>query len=56
MNKILIIGSSGAGKSTLAKRLHELTGIELFHLDKLYWNPNWVETPKEEWFKTVEIY
>ena len=54
MKKILIIGSGGAGKSTLARRLHEAIGIELIHLDKLYWKPNWVETSKDEWKETIE--
>jgi adenylate kinase family enzyme len=49
MKKVLIIGSGGAGKSTFARRLGEVTGIEVVHLDRLYWNPNWVETPKDEW-------
>lgn len=54
MKKILIIGSGGAGKSTFARRLHAATNVELIHLDKLQWKPNWVETPKDEWQKTVE--
>lgn len=54
MRKILIIGSGGAGKSTLARRLHDAIGIEVIHLDKVFWRPNWVETPKDEWEKTVE--
>ncbi len=54
MKRILIIGSGGAGKSTLARRLSEITKIEVIHLDKLYWQPNWVEPPKDEWQKTVE--
>lgn len=54
MKKILIIGSGGAGKSTFARKLHELTGIELIHLDKLYWQPNWVEPTKSEWKQTIE--
>lgn len=54
MKKIIIIGSGGAGKSTLAKRLGKILGIEVFHLDKLYWKPNWVESSKDEWQKTVE--
>lgn len=54
MKKILIIGSGGAGKSTLARRLHEATGIELIHLDQIYWQPNWVEPSKADWIKTVE--
>ena len=54
MKRILIIGSGGAGKSTFARQLHQTTNIELFHLDKLYWKPNWVEPTKDEWKKTVE--
>ncbi len=54
MKRILIIGSGGAGKSTLARRLGEKTGIEVIHLDKLYWNPGWVKTEKEEWARKVE--
>lgn len=49
MNKIMVVGvSAGAGKSTFARRLGELTGIEVTHLDSLYWKPNWVEAPAEE--------
>ena len=54
MRRILVIGSGGAGKSTFSRRLGELTGIEVFHLDKLHWKPDWVEPSKEEWRKTVE--
>ena len=54
MKKILIIGSGGAGKSTFARRLHDATGIEAIHLDKVFWRPNWVETPKDEWQRTIE--
>lgn len=32
----------------------EITGIEVIHLDKLYWRPGWVEPQKEEWKKKVE--
>jgi adenylate kinase family enzyme len=53
MKKVLIIGSGGAGKSTLARRLGEATGIEVVHLDKLHWKPNWTSPPKDEWRKTV---
>lgn len=53
MKRILIIGSGGAGKSTLAKRLGKKTGIEVVHLDALFWNPGWVRTEKEEWLEIV---
>lgn len=49
MNRIMVIGvGAGVGKSTFAHRLGELTGIEVTHLDRLYWHPNWVEAPLEE--------
>ena len=53
MQRILIIGSGGAGKSTFARQLHELLKIELIHLDALYWQPSWIEPPKDEWHKTI---
>ena len=49
----MVIGCGGSGKSIFSKRLHEITGIELIHLDKHYWQPNWVETKKDEWEKKV---
>lgn len=54
MKKIIIVGSGGVGKSTFARRLSEKTGIEVIHLDQLYWKPNWVETPKDEWQQIVK--
>ncbi len=54
MKRVLIIGSGGAGKSTLARRLGEALGIEVFHLDKIHWRPNWTESPKDEFRKAVE--
>ena len=49
----MLIGSGGAGKSTLAKKLNDVTGIPLIHLDKHFWNPDWVETEKEKWTQLV---
>lgn len=53
MRKVLVIGSGGAGKSTFARRLGKLLDLEVIHLDALYWNAGWVETPKPEWAKRV---
>ena len=53
MRKVLVIGPGGAGKSTLATQLGELLNIEVLHLDKFYWQPGWIETPKSEWLVTV---
>lgn len=53
MKRIIVVGSGGAGKSTFSKRLGELLGIDVIHLDQLYWRPGWVATPKDEWAATV---
>lgn len=54
MQRVIIIGSGGAGKSTLARQLGAMLGIEVIHLDALYWQPGWAETPKSEWQETVQ--
>lgn len=49
MNKVMVIGvSAGVGKSTFARQLGKMAGIEVIHLDRLYWKPNWVEAAAEE--------
>lgn len=40
MGKIIVIGCPGSGKSTFSRALHERTGIPLFHLDRMNWNPD----------------
>lgn len=47
MKKIILIGSGGAGKSTLASKLGKKLNIEVFHLDQLFWKPNWEMTDRE---------
>ena len=53
MRKVLVVGSGGAGKSTFARRLGALLDIEVVHLDSLYWQAGWVETPKDVWAEMV---
>lgn len=53
MRRILIIGPGGAGKSTLARRLGARLGLEVFHLDKFYWRPGWVEPARDEWLEIL---
>ncbi|WP_152391876.1 DNA topology modulation protein [Paenibacillus guangzhouensis] len=49
MNRILIIGSPGSGKSTFSQVVGDILSLPVIHLDRYYWKPNWVSTPKEEW-------
>lgn len=44
----MVIGSSGSGKSTLSRQLGHTLDIPVFHLDVLFWKPNWVMTSSEE--------
>lgn len=49
MRRVLVIGPPGSGKSTFARRLAEVTGLPLIHLDAEYWQPGWVEPQREAW-------
>lgn len=52
----MILGSAGSGKSTLAKEIGKITGIEVLHMDTLFWAPGWVEVPKEKFQEAVQKY
>jgi adenylate kinase family enzyme len=52
--RILVLGPSGSGKSTVGKRIGRILGIPIVHLDMHYWQPNWMETPKDEWLDKVK--
>lgn len=49
MKRIAIIGSGGAGKSTLSRQLGTALNMPVYHLDTLYWKPDYQRTPDEEW-------
>ncbi|MEM9668528.1 MAG: AAA family ATPase [Pseudomonadota bacterium] len=48
MKRAMIIGQPGSGKSTLARKLGEVTGLPVVHIDQILWNPGWVETAMDE--------
>jgi adenylate kinase family enzyme len=48
MDRIMIIGQPGSGKSTLARALGERTGLPVIHIDKIHWQPGWLERSAEE--------
>ncbi len=49
--KIIVVGNAGSGKTQFSKRLAEIMGLPLIHLDKEYWRPGWRETPREAWLE-----
>jgi adenylate kinase family enzyme len=49
MKRVVIIGPGASGKSTLAGQLGEITGLRVIELDKLFWQPGLVETPRDQW-------
>ena len=54
MKKVVVIGSGGSGKSTFSRRLCEITGLPVVHLDRLFWHPSWTRTPEDEWREVVK--
>ncbi len=51
--RIMIFGRPGSGKSTFALKLHETTGLPLYHLDKYFFENNWKERDYNE-FLTIQ--
>lgn len=45
---IMVMGCAGAGKSDLAKRIAEITGLRLIHMDPFYYKPNWLLREAED--------
>jgi adenylate kinase family enzyme len=54
MKRVLVLGRGGSGKSTLATKLGEITGLPVFELDKLFWQPGLEAMPRAEWVKTQQ--
>lgn len=46
--RIVVVGTSGSGKTTLAAQLAALRGCQHIELDAIHWQPNWRQTPHDE--------
>ena len=49
MKRVVILGRGASGKSTLAKRLGDITGLPVIEVDKIFWQPGLIATPREQW-------
>ncbi len=48
MKRVMIVGAPGSGKSTVAVRLGAMTGLPVFHMDRIHYLPGWVERGRAE--------
>ena len=53
MQKVIVIGCPGSGKSVFSKALHEKTGLPVYHLDNLYWNPDRTKVEHDVFLKSM---
>jgi adenylate kinase family enzyme len=53
VKKVLVIGSCGAGKSVFSRRLGEVSGLPVIHLDRHFWSSGWVKPDRDQWRERV---
>ena len=54
MKRVVILGRGASGKSTLARRLGEITGLPVIEVDKIFWQPGPIATPRDQWIAMQE--
>ena len=52
--KIMVIGSPGSGKSFFSRKLSELTGIPLYHMDNIFWREDRTHITRPELVEAVD--
>jgi len=53
MNRVVVIGTSCVGKTIFARSLAEALCCPHVELDALYWQPNWIPRPPDEFQELV---
>jgi adenylate kinase family enzyme len=54
LRRVTVVGTSCSGKTTFAANLASILEVKHIELDALYWLPDWVERPKDEFLNSVE--
>ena len=54
VKRVVIMGRGASGKSTLARRLDDITGLPVIEVDKIFWQPGLIATPRDEWVVVQE--
>src|SRR3989440_2876775 len=54
MQRVVILGRGASGKSTLARALGAITKLPVVELDKRFWQPGLLPTPREAWSAVQE--
>jgi adenylate kinase family enzyme len=49
MKRVVILGRGASGKSTLARHLGDITQLPVIELDKVFWQPGFAATPRDQW-------
>ena len=52
--RIIILGPSGSGKSTFSRKLHDLLGLPLIHLDNIWWKEDKTHITREQFDRKLE--
>jgi hypothetical protein len=54
MERVVIVGRGASGKSTLARKLGDITGLPVTEIDKIFWQPGLIATPRQQWIEMQE--
>lgn len=54
LRRVVVVGTSCSGKTTFAANLAAILNARHIELDALYWLPDWVERPKQDFLELVE--
>ena len=48
MKRVMVVGGPGSGKSTFAFALGDITGLPVFHTDRIFHLPGWIQRDRSE--------